>query len=181
MTSTDVPLVAPREDVFPSLRDDQIDRVAKHGRARSVAAGEVLIEQGDATIPFFVVLSGELEAVRPTELGKRIITLSGRGQFNGEINTLSGRPAMFRIQVAQPGELIELDRQQMVDIVQNDAEIGEIVMRAFILRRAGLVSAGIGDVVLVGSNHSAGTLRLKDFLMRNGHPYSYLDLERDVD
>lgn len=181
MSSTDVPLVAPREDVFPSLRDEQIERVAKHGRVRSVSAGEVLIEQGDAAIPFFVVLSGELEAVRPTELGKRIITLSGRGQFNGEINTLSGRPAMFRIQVSQAGELIELDRQQMVDIVQNDAEIGEIVMRAFILRRAGLVSAGIGDVVLVGSNHSAGTLRLKDFLMRNGHPYSYLDLERDVD
>ena len=70
----------------------------------------MLIEQGDAPIPFFVLLSGELQALRPTELGHRIIRLSGRGQFNGEINTLSGRRAMFRIQASKPSELIELDR-----------------------------------------------------------------------
>jgi thioredoxin reductase (NADPH) len=64
-------------------------------------------------------------------------------------------------------------------LVQTDAELGEIVMRAFILRRVELVAVGLGDVVLVGSTHSAGTLRIKEFLMRNGHPYSYIDLERD--
>lgn len=181
MNSPDVPLLGPREEVFPALSDAQVERVARHGRARAVAGGEVLIEQGDARIPFFVVLSGELEAVRPAELGRRIITLGERGQFTGEINSLSGRPAMFRIQASKPGEVIELERHEMVALVQTDAEIGEIIMRAFILRRAGLVSAGIGDVVLVGSAHSAATLRLKDFLMHNGHPYTYLDLERDAE
>ncbi len=181
MSSTEVPLVGPRDKVFPTLSDAQIDRVKARGRLRAVTAGEVLIEQGEATVPFFVVLSGELEAVRPIELGKRIITLSGRGQFTGEINTLSGRRTMFRIQVSQPGEVIELDRHQMMALVQGDAEIGEIVVRAFILRRAGLVTGHVGDVVLVGSAHSADTLRLKEFLMRNGHPYNYLDLERDTD
>lgn len=72
-----------------------------------------------------------------------------------------------------------MDRQELLRLVQTDAEIGEIIMRAFILRRMGLITSGVGDVVLIGSVHSAGTLRLKEFLMRNGHPYSYVDLERN--
>ncbi len=81
----------------------------------------------------------------------------------------------------KPGEVIELDRQHMLALVQTDAELGEVLMRAFILRRVELVAAGMGDVVLIGSRHSADTLRIKEFLMRNGHPYSYIDLERDPD
>ncbi len=181
MSTTNVPLAAPLEEVFPALSDEQIERVARHGRARTAAAGEVLIEQGDAPIPFFVLLSGELVAVRPTELGHSLITLSGRGQFNGEINTLSGRRALFRLQASKQSELIELDRAQMMTLVQTDAEVGEIVMRAFIWRRVGLVTAGVGDVALLGSAHSADTLRLREFLTRNSHPYAYLDLEHDAE
>lgn len=181
MNPVEVPLVGPRDKVFPTLSDAQIERVRARGRVRAVSAGEVLIEQGEAAVPFFVILSGELEAVRPTELGKRVITIGGRGQFTGEINTLSGRRTLFRIQATMPGEVIELDRHAMLALVQGDAAIGEMVVRAFILRRAGLVSGNIGDVVLVGSAHSADTLRLKEFLLRNGHPYNYLDLERDTD
>ena len=77
--------------------------------------------------------------------------------------------------------MIELDRQHMMALMQSDAELGEILTRAFILRRVELVVAGVGDVVLIGSTHSADTLRIKEFLMRNGHPYSYIDLERDPD
>lgn len=181
MSTSEAPLIAPREETFPTLSDAQIERAGAYGRRRTVTAGEVLIEQGDAAIPFFIILSGEIEAVHPAEVGRRIVTLSGRGQFNGEINTLSGRRAMFRIQSSKAGEFIELDRHGMMSLVQNDAEIGEIVMRAFILRRVAFVSAGIGDVVLVGSAHSADTLRLKEFLMRNGHPYAYMELERDAE
>jgi thioredoxin reductase (NADPH) len=92
---------------------------------------------------------------------------------------LSGRRALFRMRVTQPGEVIELDRQQMLASVRNDAVFGEIVMRAFILRRVELVAVGMGDAVLVGSTHSPDTLRIKEFLTRNGHPHSYIDLERD--
>ena len=77
--------------------------------------------------------------------------------------------------------MIELDRQHMLALIQSDAELGEILTRAFILRRVELVAAGMGDVVLIGSTHSADTHRIKEFLMRNGHPYSYIDLERDPD
>jgi thioredoxin reductase (NADPH) len=83
------------------------------------------------------------------------------------------------VRVTKPGEVIELDRQHMMALVQTDAELGDILMLAFILRRVELVAAGVGDVVLIGSAHSAGTLRVKEFLTRNGHPYSYLDVERD--
>ena len=103
------------------------------------------------------------------------------GQFTGEVGTLSGRRTLFRVRATKPGKVIELDRQHMLALVQSDAELGEILMRAFILRRVELVAAGVGDVVLIGSTHSAGTLRIKEFLMRNGHPYSYIDLERDPD
>lgn len=181
MSFTDVPLVAPHDEVFPSLTEAQIERVERYGRRRRVNAGEVLIEQGDASIPFFVILEGEIEAVLPADLGKHSVTIGGRGQFNGEINTLSGRSAIFQVRVSKPGEFIELDRRQMMNLVQSDAEIGEIIMRAFIMRRLGFLRAGIGDVVLIGSTHAADTLRIKEFLMRNGHPYTYMDLERDAE
>jgi thioredoxin reductase (NADPH) len=77
--------------------------------------------------------------------------------------------------------VIELDRHHMLTLIQTDAELGEILMRAFILRRVELIAAGVGDIVLVGSTYSASTLRIKEFLMRNGQPYSYMDLERDPD
>ncbi len=180
-TTTDIALAGSLEQVFPSLSPAQLDRVAAHGIRRSVQAGEVLYEQGTRDVPFFVLLSAELEAVRPTELGKGLIELRGRGQFTGEINSLSGRRALLRISVTKSGDVIQLDRQSLLNLVQTDAEIGEIIMGAFILRRVGLSRSGVGDVVLVGSAHSAGTLRLKEFLMRNGHPYSYVDLEHDAD
>jgi thioredoxin reductase (NADPH) len=85
------------------------------------------------------------------------------------------------VRATEPGEVIELKHQQMLTLVQTDAELGGILMRAFILRRVELIAAGVGDIVLIGSTHSAGTLRIKEFLMRNGHPYSYIDLDRDSD
>jgi thioredoxin reductase (NADPH) len=167
------------EQIFPTLTPAQIHRIAPHGHMRTMQHGEVLVEQGDRNVPFFVVVSGEVEIVRPSGGVETLITVHGPGQFSGEVNNLSGRPAVVRMRAIKSGELIELDRQHMLSFVQNDAELGEIMMRAFILRRVELVAAGVGDVVLIGSIYSAGTLRIKEFLMRNGHPYSYIDLERD--
>ena len=83
------------------------------------------------------------------------------------------------MRVSKPGEVIELDHQHILGLVQTDSELSDILMRAFILRRVELIAAGVGDLILIGSTYSAGTLRIKEFLMRNGHPYSYIDLERD--
>ena len=122
-----------------------------------------------------------LEIVRPWCAGETLVTIHGPGQFTGEVNMLSGRRTLVRMRVTKPGNVIELDRQHMMALIQTDAELGEILTRAFILRRVELIAAGVGDIVLVGSTYSASTLRIKEFLMRNGHPYSYIDLERDTD
>src|ERR1700694_2258129 len=175
-----LPLTSSRaEQAFPTLTPAQIRRVVAHGNMRAIKPGEVLVEQGDSAVPFFVVVSGELEVVRPSGAAETLVTVHVPGQFTGEVSTLSGRRALFRLRAAIAGEVIELDRQHLLALVQTDAELGEIVMRAFILRRVELVAVGLGDVVLVGSTHSAGTLRVKEFLLRTGHPYSYIDLERD--
>jgi thioredoxin reductase (NADPH) len=169
------------EQIFPKLTPAQIRRIAARGHMRAMERGEVLYEQGDRAASFFVVVSGELEVVRPSGAVETLVTVHGSGQFTGEVGTLSGRRTLFRVRATKPGKVIELDRQHMLALMQSDAELGEILTRAFILRRVELVAAGVGDVVLIGSTHSADTLRIKEFLMRNGHPYSYIDLERDPD
>ena len=181
-TRKGLPLTSSRlEKIFPTLTPAQIRRVAAHGHVRTVERGEVLVKQGDTSVPFFVVITGELEIVRPSGAYETLVTVHDSGQFTGEVNTLSGRRSLVQMRAINPGKVIELDHQQMLTLVQTDAELGEILMRAFILRRVELIAAGVGDIVLIGSIHSASTLRIKEFLMRNGHPYSYVDLERDPD
>jgi thioredoxin reductase (NADPH) len=180
--STPIPLTISRpEQIFPTLTAAQIDRIAARGHKRAVHAGEILVEQGDTAIPFFVVVSGELEAVGPWRATETLITILGPAQFTGEINTLSGRRAMARLRARTDGEVIQLPHDSLLALVQTDAELSEILMRAFILRRAELLAQGIGDATLVGSSHSADTLRIKEFFTRNGHPYTYIDVERDPD
>jgi len=169
------------ERIFPKLTSEQIGRMQERGHMRAVKLGEVLVEQGDSNVPFFVVVSGEIEILRPSGVIETLITVHGSGQFTGEVNMLSGRRALFRARVTKSGSVIEMDRQHMMALLQSDAEIGDILMRAFILRRVELVAAGVGDVVLIGSPNSARTFQIKEFLMRNGHPYNYIDLERDPD
>ena len=177
-----LPLTSSRlEKIFPKLTQAQISRIATYGRTRSVQTGDVLIEQGDTSMPFFVVITGEVEIVRPFGAHETLITIHGNGQFTGDVNMLSGRRSLVRARASKPSEVIELDHKDLLRLVQNDAELSDILMRAFILRRVELIAAGVGDIVLIGSVHSAGTLRIKEFLMRNGHPYSYVDLEQDPD
>ncbi len=177
---TPLPLISSRSDrIFPILNQTQIQRLATYGRARSVRQGEVLVEPGEKNVPFFVVISGEIEAVRPSLGQETLIRNFGPGQFTGEITSLSGRNAIARIRATQDGEVIEIAHERVLVLVQIEAELSEILMRAFILRRAEMMAQGIGDVILVGSGYSPDTLRIKEFLTRNDHPYTYIDLERD--
>lgn len=152
--------------------------MAAHGRARQVERGDVLVEPGEQSLRLFVVTTGQIEITHVSGAGQVVANL-GPGQFTGEITMLSGRPGLVRIRVSEPGAVIEVDRDPLMALVQTDSELGEILLRAFILRRVELIARGISDVVLVGSSHSPGTLRIKEFLTRNGHPYAYIDLDRD--
>ena len=176
------PLVAssPHEHIFPRLTPVQIARVKARGHVRPVATGEVLLDAGAPATRMFVVTSGQLEVVR---LGhaEQLVAEFRAGQFTGEMNTLSGRPSVGQVRATESGEVVELQREDPLALVQTDAELSEIIMRAFILRRVDLVAQGVGDVVVIGSAHSPGTLRVKEFLTRNGHPHAYFDLDRDGD
>src|SRR5438874_11512991 len=184
MTDTALPspltLSSGVERMFPTLTPAQVKRIAAHGKQRSIRSGEVLIEAGARVVPFFVVTAGRVEVVRPSGSTETLVAVHGPGQFTGEVNMLSGRPALVRSRTIESGEVIELDREQLLALVQTDSELSELIMRAFILRRVELIARGFGNVVLLGSNHCAGTLRVKEFLTRNGHPYSYIDLDRDA-
>ncbi len=169
------------EHVFPTLTPEQVARIAVHGQVRPIQRGDVLVQAGDRVVPFYVVTAGQLEAVRPSGTSEALIAVQGPGQFTGEVNMLSGRPVFVRIRATESGQVIEVDREHLLSLVQTDSELSDILMRAFILRRVELIAHGLGDVVLVGSSHCAGTLRVKEFLTRNGHPYSSIDLDRNAE
>src|SRR5205814_9259643 len=169
------------EHLYPTLTDAQLARIATRGRTRRVSPGEILLEPGDPSIRMFVVTSGTIEIIRSTDGIEQLVVTFGPGMFTGEGAMLTGRPVFARIRAGEPGEIIELDRDALLSIIQTDAELSEILMRAFVLRRLELIARGMGDVVLIGSTHCAGTLRIKEFLTRNGHPHAYVDLDSDQD
>jgi thioredoxin reductase (NADPH) len=156
---------APAEHVFPTLTAAQLERVRGHGRPRHVAANEVLAD-AERQPRVFVVIRGRLIAVQGTGDRARVIRVLAPGEFTGEMSALAGRRSLARITALEDGEVIEVDRGELLTLVQADAELSEILMRAFILRRVELIAQGLGDVVLVGSVHCAGTLRLREFLTR---------------
>ncbi|MGB0036144.1 MAG: FAD-dependent oxidoreductase [Candidatus Acidiferrales bacterium] len=164
---------------FPVLTAAQINRVRPVSKLRRVVAGEILFEPGDTGIPFFVLLSGTMEIVQPDLTGERPIAAHSPGEFTGEMAMISGRRSLVRGRVTEPGEFLELSDDGLRSLIGKDAELSEIFMRAFILRRLVLISRGQGNVILMGSRHSANTLRLREFLSRNGHPYTYVDLDTD--
>jgi thioredoxin reductase (NADPH) len=169
----------PVTQAFPRLTRAQIDRMRPLGSIRSVSPGDILFEVGDTGISMFVMLSGKMEIVQPDQTGERPVAKHGAGEFTGEINMISGRRSLVRGRVTEAGEFLDISPQNVRTLIAKDAELSEVFMRAFILRRLALITEGFGDAVLLGSRHSAGTLRLREFLGRNGHPYHDVDLDTD--
>ena len=167
------------DQTFPTLTDSQIARIAAHGTPQHVEAGAVLARAGDPITHFYVVMSGAVEGVQLRDNGDIRIRTLHAGQFTGEVSMLSGRRALVTLRVCESGEVLQVDRDKLLDLVQTDAELSEIFVRAFLLRRVRLLTGGFADVVLVGSNHSSDTLRIKEFLTRNAHPYTSIDPDRD--
>lgn len=166
---------------FPVLTPAQIGRIRPYGIARTVSAGEVLFEPGQLGMPCFVVLSGKLEILMTRLSGEQLLVTYGPGGFSGELVLMSGARSLSRGRVAEPGEFLELDADALHSLIAKDAEISDIFMRAFIRRRVALISGGLGNVLILGSRHSANTLRLREFLTRNEHPHGYIDLDSDTD
>jgi thioredoxin reductase (NADPH) len=175
-----------RAQMFPKLTSAQLARLERQGTPLQTRAGEILAELGAPPRGVFVVAAGSVEALAPpsaTEAasGYELLYLLGPGDFTGEMSTLRGTPSLVRIRVREAGAVLLIDAEQLRRIVQNDAELSELFMRAFILRRMGVIESGRSEVLLLGTNHSADTLRLREFLTRNARPYVNIDVEHDAD
>ena len=166
-------------EAFPVLTPAQIARIRPHAVVRPVQLGEILFEPGTVRMSCFVIVSGKLEISMPRLSGDQVFTTHGPGQFSGDVVLISGAGSLARGRVAEPGEFLELSPDALRTLIAKDSELSDIFMRAFLLRRVTLISEGMGNVTMLGSRYSADTLRLREFLTRNGHPYTYIDLDSD--
>ena len=169
------------DSMFPRLDDAQLGRIAPFGEPRQVQAGELVFDLGDVDHGVFVVLDGSIEIIGVTSAGETVLRVLERGAFTGEVNQISGRRSLVRCRARQASSLLEISRLNLQRVMQTDVALGEILLKTFILRRVYLIANSVGDAVLVGSSHSGDTLRLREFLTRNGHPHTYIDVERDPD
>jgi thioredoxin reductase (NADPH) len=169
-----------KDQTFPTLSPDQIARLVPHGKKIAVRKGQILAEPGERHRELFVVLSGSIDIVRLTMQGEQLVVAITAGGFTGEMSTLRGVGSLARARVGEDGEVLAIPDDELRNVVQTDARLSELFMRAFILRRVALVAAQQGDLILIGSRHSAGTLRLQQFLTRNAFPYVNLDIDTDA-
>jgi thioredoxin reductase (NADPH) len=165
--------------LFPKLGTEQLARARRAGVTRSVTKGDLLVEQGTSQPPLYIVEHGAVEVVRLESGSEQVVTLIGPGRFTGEANMLSHQQSLFRVRAAADGSVIEIGHDALHRIVTTDSELSELMMRAFILRRVALIARGQGSAVMLGSRHSADTFHLREFLSRNGQPYTYLDVDSD--
>jgi thioredoxin reductase (NADPH) len=173
------PFSGRKAQMFPQLTPAQIARleaVAAHSR---ISQGEILAEPGDRHRPMLVVLSGSIEVVQPGMNGEVLVVVHTAGSFTGEMSTLQGIGSLVRARVRDAGEVLVIAEDRLRTVIQTDSDLSELFMRAFILRRVGLIASQAGDVILLGSSYSAGTLRLQQFLTRNAFPYVNLDVNTD--
>lgn len=167
---------------FPVLTPALIARAAMYGTECSYADGEVLWREGERDPAFFVVLSGMLEVVhRRADAHDReeVVVVHLPGHFTGELSMLIHRRALVLGRAKGPLRVLRIEPARFSVLVQTETELSEIILRAFILRRVLLLSSGLGDVIMIGSKDSAATLRVQQFLERNGHPYRFIDVDQE--
>ena len=167
----------PETEIFPVLTPAQIERITPFGRERSFQAGDILWEQGETGRPLMLILEGEIEIHSDRDT---VVTIHRPGNFSGDVDMIAGHPAVVRALGRSAGRVLEVPAERVRSLVLTDPELSQIFLRAFILRRTLLMSRNAGNVVLIGSRHSAGTLTLQEFLTRNNQPYEYVDADRDA-
>lgn len=168
-----------RDQVFPVLDAAEIQRLHRFGEVRRYEAGEALWRAGEVGHGLTVVLTGRLAISQPEGGQRRLIATHLPGEFLGEIAQLSGRPALVDVDAIEPVEALIIPPEKLRAVLVAEAELGERIMRALILRRMGLLELGTGGPVIVGPGHHGDVLRLGGFLSRNAHPHLSLDPETD--
>jgi thioredoxin reductase (NADPH) len=163
----------------PTLTQAQIARIETLAKKRAVRAEEVLYQPNDATPPVFVVLSGAIRIIAVIAGHEQTVTTYTAGQFSGELLMIAGRRSIYKCQAVEAGTLLELSAVNLRALIAKDADLSDIFMKAFLARRLSLQEKGQGNVAVLGSRYSAGTLAIREFLTRDGHPFTYVDLDSD--
>ena len=181
MAASARPVIETRYDqMFPTLEPAEIDQLRRFGETRTYGAGERLVTTGEPSPGMLVVLSGEVAVTQHNVLGRNEpIVTHGPGGFMGELAQLSGRPALVDAQATKTVETLVIPSHRLRDVLVAEAELGERIMRALILRRVGLLEAAIVGPVIIGHADDGDVLRLAGFLTRNGHPHHTLDPDTD--
>src|ERR1700754_2946183 len=161
--------------IFPTLTERQVALLDRYGERRMLKTGDFLFSQGDRHIPMFAIVSGTIEASRDSVDGSHPIGVHGPGSFTGEVGTLAGRAAVATARAQTDCEVIVIDEESLRALVIAEAELGETIMRAYILRRVAFIQDQHGGVLVIGSSVSGETHRLRHFLSRNGQPFAYFD------
>ncbi|MBY8825871.1 FAD-dependent oxidoreductase [Sphingomonas colocasiae] len=172
--------LAREAQTFPVLPDEMIARIAPFGAEEAVGDGEYLFRRGDRTSEFFVILDGGVNVFDHDDCGAVRFVVSHRaGQFTGEVTMFNDAKALVSARVAGDTRVLRIARADFRRLITAEPDIGEIILRAFILRRVALLSQGQGGVTLVGPGHSAQMVRLNAFLTRNAYPHRTIDTEVD--
>jgi thioredoxin reductase (NADPH) len=168
-----------RYQMFPTLPSEEIERVRRFGETRSFATSEALARVGELAPGFMIILSGKVDVFQTHGGNRSLIVTHEPGSFMGELAQLGGRPALVDAIATEPVEAIIIPPAQLRALLIAEAELGERIMRALILRRMGLLETGAGGPIIVGRADNGDVLRLENFLARNGHPHQRLDPEAD--
>src|SRR5262245_20921637 len=164
--------------MFLRFSDADLERLARFGEPRRYKAGDMLVSVGEVGPGLMLVLSGQVDVTRPAGGEREQIVVHERGNFMGELAQLSGRPYLVDEQALTDVEAVAIPPDRLRALLIAEADLGERIMRALILRRVGLIETGAGPVV-IGQESDAEVLRLTNFLRRNGHPYRTLDPASD--
>jgi thioredoxin reductase (NADPH) len=173
-------LLSRRHQMFPLLGEAELARVHRFGTRQSHARGTRLVTTGEPSPGMFVVLKGVLAVSQRDGLGRVTpVVRHGRGHFMGEVGTLSGKPALVDGVAEEDVEVLLLLPGQLRALIIAEADLGERLIRALILRRVALIEAGASGPVLIGHPGSAELVRLQNFLRRNGEPHHVIDAGQD--
>jgi thioredoxin reductase (NADPH) len=169
-----------RDQMFPVLEPEEIERMSRFGEVRSYLAGDAIVTVGRVSPGIIVILSGKVDVTQRDQSGHRtLIVIHSAGEFMGELAQLAGRPALVDAHAQGPVEALIIPQERLRALLIAEADLGERMMRAMILRRVGLLETGAGGPVIVGRAEDGDVLRLEGFLRRNGHPHLRWDPESD--
>jgi thioredoxin reductase (NADPH) len=170
-----------RDVAFPVLSPKDLAALSARGHPRQMKTGEVLFAEGDRNRAFYVVLEGAIQIVGHSKGQAQVITVHRPGQFSGDIDVLSGRATVVTGSAAEDGRVLELSSDEFRHVVDELPELGEILVKAFLMRRSLLIGEDYAGITILGSRFSPDSHRLRDFATRNGVQFRWIDLDADAE